>query len=299
MARHRVSRAWHVACTNRDYFVQEAHSAEIILACNSWRLRRRFRACHAAGRRRAALDHAPRQPSDLRAVRIPPHGLHRWIWLWLSLPVQPLVGRRLRLRLLPVWSVPGVWSVRVLVLGRRVAAASRLRRMQAEVFVDGYRAGIVDNFDGIFQRLHVRPGGHDLVVYLPGYRTFEEHSLREPGSSQSIKMTLLPLAPGEAMTPAVPQPSYPRPRGRRSGGTMRLMPPVQVGPGGVQPHRQPPGRAAPPPSPRRHGTPPPPGPCRAAGRRPRHRRMPDRSVGLWHARAARAAGRRHGRADPR
>jgi hypothetical protein len=29
---------------------------------------------------------------------------------------------------------------------------------EAEVYVDGYLAGTVDDYDGIFQRLHLRPG---------------------------------------------------------------------------------------------------------------------------------------------
>src|SRR5262249_50111827 len=31
---------------------------------------------------------------------------------------------------------------------------------EAEVYIDGYYAGIVDDFDGVFQRLHVEPGEH-------------------------------------------------------------------------------------------------------------------------------------------
>jgi hypothetical protein len=31
---------------------------------------------------------------------------------------------------------------------------------QAEVYVDGYYAGIVDDFDGTFQRLRIEPGEH-------------------------------------------------------------------------------------------------------------------------------------------
>jgi len=131
-------------------------------------------------------------------------------------------------------------------------ASLRLEIMpkQAEVYVDGYRAGIVDDFDGIFQRLHVRPGGHDLAVYLPGYRTFEEHVYASPDSSQSIKMTLQPLAPGEAMTPP-PVPTEPPPpaQGPGGGNGMRMMPPVQVGPGGgsMQPQGPPPPPTEPPP----------------------------------------------------
>jgi hypothetical protein len=35
---------------------------------------------------------------------------------------------------------------------------------ETEVFVDGYFAGKVDDFDGRFQRLHVQPGEHELTV---------------------------------------------------------------------------------------------------------------------------------------
>jgi hypothetical protein len=133
---------------------------------------------------------------------------------------------------------------------------------QAEVFVDGYHAGVVDNYDGIFQRLHLRPGGHDLVVYLPGYRTFETHVYGNPGSSQSIKMTLLPLAPGEAMAPPPVPPMEPSAPGPGRGGNMRMMPPVSVGPGGayMQPQGVPPPPAmdAPPPPPPGYDVPPPP-----------------------------------------
>ena len=42
---------------------------------------------------------------------------------------------------------------------------------QAQVFVDGYYAGIVDDFDGAFQRLHTPPGAHEIELYMDGYRT--------------------------------------------------------------------------------------------------------------------------------
>lgn len=125
---------------------------------------------------------------------------------------------------------------------------------QAEVFIDGYRAGIVDNFDGIFQRLHVRPGGHDLVVYLPGYRTFEAHVYASPGSSQSVKAHMLPLAPGETLgPPPIPAPPQQQPMPGPSRG-MRVMPPVQV------PGAEPPQGVAPPPPPVADPTLPPPPP---------------------------------------
>jgi len=39
------------------------------------------------------------------------------------------------------------------------------------VYVDGYYAGVADDFDGIFQRLHVTPGRHEIMLKLEGYRT--------------------------------------------------------------------------------------------------------------------------------
>ena len=40
----------------------------------------------------------------------------------------------------------------------------------AEVYVDGALAGEVDDFDGIFQSLRVRPGSHEIVVFKEGFR---------------------------------------------------------------------------------------------------------------------------------
>ena len=42
---------------------------------------------------------------------------------------------------------------------------------KTRVYVDGYYAGIVDDFDGILQRLNVPPGRHDITLKLDGYRT--------------------------------------------------------------------------------------------------------------------------------
>jgi hypothetical protein len=42
---------------------------------------------------------------------------------------------------------------------------------KTRVFVDGYYAGTADDFDGMFQRLHVPAGRHDITLKLDGYRT--------------------------------------------------------------------------------------------------------------------------------
>ncbi len=45
----------------------------------------------------------------------------------------------------------------------------KLKPRDAEVYVDGYYAGVVDDFDGIFQRLHLDSGPHRIEVRAPGY----------------------------------------------------------------------------------------------------------------------------------
>jgi hypothetical protein len=40
---------------------------------------------------------------------------------------------------------------------------------QAQVFVDGYYAGVVDDYDGVFQHLNLEPGSHRIELQVPGY----------------------------------------------------------------------------------------------------------------------------------
>jgi hypothetical protein len=71
----------------------------------------------------------------------------------------------------------------------------------AGVFVDGYAAGSIDDFDGVFQRLRVVPGPHEIVVYHPGYRSFRQNLYFNPGSNHTIRHTMDPLGLGEAPEP--------------------------------------------------------------------------------------------------
>ncbi len=52
---------------------------------------------------------------------------------------------------------------------------------KTRVYVDGYYAGIVDDFDGLFQRLNVSPGRHDITFKLEGYNshTFAAYANRD------------------------------------------------------------------------------------------------------------------------
>lgn len=89
---------------------------------------------------------------------------------------------------------------------------------EAEVFVDGYFVGRVDDFDGWAQRLHVEPGEHEIAIYLEGFRTRRTQMLLRPGESYRLNLGLEPLAPGEAQEPR-PSPTGPPPsRGAYGGG---------------------------------------------------------------------------------
>ena len=47
----------------------------------------------------------------------------------------------------------------------------KIKPRDAQVFVDGLYMGIVDDFDGVFQRLHLPTGAHRVEVRAPGYET--------------------------------------------------------------------------------------------------------------------------------
>jgi hypothetical protein len=70
----------------------------------------------------------------------------------------------------------------------------------AAVYVDGFYAGVVDDFDGFFQALPVLPGGHVVALYQEGYQTVSRSIYLPPGSTFQLREQLLPLAPGMAST---------------------------------------------------------------------------------------------------
>lgn len=91
------------------------------------------------------------------------------------------------------------------VYDRTGSARLQVTPREAEVYVDGYFVGIVDDYDGTFQRLHVEAGEHELQLYLEGYRTFRQKVRFTPGTTLRITHAMEPLDPGEANEPK-PQP---------------------------------------------------------------------------------------------
>ena len=94
----------------------------------------------------------------------------------------------------------------------------------AAVYIDGYYAGIADDFDGFFESLPLTPGGHTVVVYLNGYRSIKQSVHLSVGGTFKIKGTLEPLVAGEQQDPLPVAPSLPAP----PAGSYRLpRPPAQ------------------------------------------------------------------------
>lgn len=87
----------------------------------------------------------------------------------------------------------------------------QVKPVETQVFVDGYAAGEVDEYDGIFQRLRLRPGPHEIVLYLDGYRTIRRDVYANPGSDRTFRFDMAPLGPGE--TAELPSPPGVEPRG--------------------------------------------------------------------------------------
>ncbi len=145
------------------------------------------------------------------------------------------------------WGYPGYYGGYPYGYYRNYSEARiEVKPKDAKVYVDGYYAGIVDDFDGWAQRLEAPPGQHQVTVYLEGYHSLNQELLFQPGKTVHIKGDLQRLPNGAPNEP-VPQPTNPPPTQRQ---------PYRQGPPPGQPYDQPYGTAeanpndpqAPPPS---------------------------------------------------
>jgi hypothetical protein len=81
----------------------------------------------------------------------------------------------------------------------------------AAVYVDGFYAGIVDDFNGVFQSLPLTPGGHTIVLFLEGYRTVRHNFYLSPGASFKLHATMERLPAGATSEPPELAPAVPAP----------------------------------------------------------------------------------------
>lgn len=63
----------------------------------------------------------------------------------------------------------------------------KIKPRDAKVFIDGYYVGVVDSFDGVFQRLGVEAGGHRVEIRADGHEPLQFEVLITPGESVTYK----------------------------------------------------------------------------------------------------------------
>jgi hypothetical protein len=62
----------------------------------------------------------------------------------------------------------------------------------AEVYIDGYYAGVIDDFDGRLQGLRLEPGNYQVEVAQPGYEPLQFDVHITPGRTTTYRGSLLP-----------------------------------------------------------------------------------------------------------
>lgn len=77
----------------------------------------------------------------------------------------------------------------------RDGGAAQIRTLvdppKARVYVDGYYAGIADDFDGMLQRLNVSPGRHDITFKLEGYTSHTFFVYANGGETLKLRVDLV------------------------------------------------------------------------------------------------------------
>ena len=72
---------------------------------------------------------------------------------------------------------------------------------QADVYVDGFFAGFVNDFDGVLQYLPATPGDHAITLYKEGYRTITRHVVVTSDSTATLRLKMNRLEPGRTSEP--------------------------------------------------------------------------------------------------
>jgi hypothetical protein len=102
------------------------------------------------------------------------------------------------------WGYPYGWGY-----DDRGTARTIVKPKQTEIFVDGYFVGVADDFDGVFQGMKLDPGGHEITLYLDGYRTSKHKVMLQDGKTFKLKHDMVKLGdnePREARPVAPPIP---------------------------------------------------------------------------------------------
>jgi hypothetical protein len=63
----------------------------------------------------------------------------------------------------------------------------KIEPKQAQVYIDGYYVGLVDSFNGAFQKLGIEGGGHQVELKADGYEALQFEVLITPGETVTYK----------------------------------------------------------------------------------------------------------------
>jgi hypothetical protein len=69
----------------------------------------------------------------------------------------------------------------------------KVKPTDAQVYVDGYYVGVIDSYDGVFQRLGIDEGGHKVEVRAEGYEPVQFDVMIIPGETVTYKGELKPI----------------------------------------------------------------------------------------------------------
>jgi hypothetical protein len=92
------------------------------------------------------------------------------------------------------WGYPAYAGPYVIPVGVTGDLRLQVEPKTAEVYVDGYYAGIVDQFNGHFHHLAMTPGGHRIEVRAPGFQPLTFSVYVQPDRTIDYKGTLSPGA---------------------------------------------------------------------------------------------------------
>ncbi len=76
----------------------------------------------------------------------------------------------------------------------RIEVDPKESREDIQVYVDEGHAGVVDDFDGFFQRLYLPQGKHEIEIRLDGYKTIRLSIFVSLGKTIHIRERMEPLA---------------------------------------------------------------------------------------------------------
>ena len=104
------------------------------------------------------------------------------------------------------WGGPALYAPPYGAWGVTSDARFLVTPRNTEVYVDGALAGVVDQYDGVFQSLRLAPGTHEITLYLDGHRRYQANVYVAPGSTLKLRHAMEPLPAG---APPDERPSLP------------------------------------------------------------------------------------------